>query len=56
MGGRKEVFEVLQLIHSRQISPLVTEICLEDIPRYMQLLKDGEICGKLTVRPSHRRG
>ncbi|KAH7124331.1 chaperonin 10-like protein [Dactylonectria macrodidyma] len=49
MGGRKEALEMLQLIKSGQVEPLLTEISLSDVPDYMERLQKGMVSGKVVV-------
>lgn len=50
MGGRHEALQVMELIKSGQVEPLVTEISLGDVPEYMNRLHNGTIVGKVVVR------
>ncbi|KAJ4211628.1 hypothetical protein NW759_012229 [Fusarium solani] len=52
MGGRHEALQVMELIKSGRVQPLVTEISLGDVPEYMNRLHNGAVVGKVVVRMS----
>jgi D-arabinose 1-dehydrogenase-like Zn-dependent alcohol dehydrogenase len=52
MGGRQEALEVMELIKSNRVEPLLTEISLSDVPEYMDRLQHGTVVGKIVVRIS----
>lgn len=50
MGGAEETYQVMEYIRQGIVTPLVTEIGLQDIPEYMQRLTDCKTVGKTVAK------
>lgn len=50
MGSPEETYQVMEYIRQGIVTPLVSEIRLENIPEYMQKLADCETVGKAVAK------
>lgn len=50
MGGWDESYEVMEYIRDGKVKPIVTEVCLEEIPSRMEAFGNHINTGKLVVR------
>ncbi|KAH8650493.1 chaperonin 10-like protein [Ilyonectria robusta] len=51
-SSKEELVEVLNLIASRKITPKLTEIPFEDVPKGLEAIKKNKVEGRLFVQPN----
>jgi propanol-preferring alcohol dehydrogenase len=49
MGGHEETLEVMEYIRTGQITPRITQVSLEEVPKQMQAMVDCQTVGKIVV-------